>query len=83
MSDCQNPCKKITNKLSLRAENKEVNLLAAYLSLKFKKTIRVEKKVVMHTWFHLIIDLGSSLELWLGLSALGITDLAIKAFLVV
>ena len=36
--------------------------------------------LVAYTWFDLITDVGSSLGLWLGLSALGITDLAIDAF---
>ena len=44
-------------------------------------TVRVEKKVIVYTFFNFIIDVGSSLGLWLGLSALGITDLAFEAFM--
>ena len=51
----------------------------AYLILKFKDSVRLEKKVVVYTLFNFVIDVGSSLGLWLGLSALSIIDLAIDA----
>ena len=35
-------------------------------------------KVIVYGWFEFIIDAGSSLGLWLGLSALGIWDLAVE-----
>ena len=47
----------------------------------FRKTVRVERKVVVYTFFNFIVDVGSSLGLWLGLSALGVTNLFINAFL--
>ena len=82
----------MTNKVSLRAAQNDVGTLSisyknrifstTHLHLKFKKMVRVERKIVVYTWFNFIIDVGSSLGLWLGLSALGITELAIKAFLV-
>ena len=77
---CKNPCKKMTNTLTL-VDDSRAGLTT--LELRFKKTVRVEKKVVVYTWFNFIVDVGSSLGLWLGLSALGITDLAIEAFMVV
>ena len=77
--NCKNPCKKMTNKVYLIAdEDNKVNY--ADVHIRFKQTVRVEKKVVVYTLFNFIIDVGSSLGLWLGLSALGITDLAIEAF---
>ena len=84
---CEIPCKKMTNLISLRAseggEKVSNNYSAAYLELRFKKTVKVEKKILSYTGFNFIIDVGSSLGLWLGLSALGITDLALEAFVVV
>ena len=80
-SRCKMPCKKMTNKVSLRLDGAWMGDQAT-LTFRFKKTVRVEKKVVVYTWFNFIIDVGSSLGLWLGLSALGITDLAIKAFFI-
>ena len=77
---CKKTCKKMTNKVFLRAEDllRESNEVTR-LILKFEKTFRVEKKIAVYSWFNFVIDIGSSLGLWLGLSALGITDLAIKA----
>ena len=77
---CKNPCIKMTNKVSLKMDDSK-GISKARLQFRFKKTVRVEKKIVVYTWFNFIVDVGSSLGLWLGLSALGITDLAIQAFL--
>ena len=77
--DCKNPCKKMTNLISLRADYTDIGTTA--LHFRFKKNVKVEKKIVSYTGFNFIIDVGSSLGLWLGLSALGITDLAIEAFI--
>ena len=84
--NCMIPCSKMTNKVSLRAENEpklNENHNVAYLILKFKESVKVEKKVVVYIFFNFIIDVGSSLGLWLGLSALSIIDLGIEAFIVV
>ena len=75
---CKNPCMKMTNTLSLVADYETKS--ASKLEFRFKKSVRVERKVVVYTWFNFIIDVGSSLGLWLGLSALGILDLALEAF---
>ena len=77
---CKNPCKKMTNTLSVISDTLAYG--ETVLDFRLKKTVRVEKKVVVYTWFNFIVDVGSSLGLWLGLSALGVTDLAIEAFLV-
>ena len=83
---CKLPCIKMANKVYLKAENKpklNENHNVAYLIINFKDTVKIEQKVVVYTFFNFIIDVGSSLGLWLGLSALGITDLAIDAFIMV
>ena len=77
--NCKNPCIKMTNIISKRAEFANAG---TGLEIRFKKTVKVEKKIVSYTGFNFIIDIGSSLGLWLGLSALGITDLAINAFMI-
>ena len=80
---CKKPCKKMTNKVFLQPFNQRGGgPSSAKLTLKFEKEVKFEKKIVSHTWFDFIIDVGSSLGLWLGLSALGITDKAIEAFMV-
>ena len=73
---CKNPCKKMTNWVSLTAEGIG---FSTSLRIRFDKMVKIKKKVVVYTLFNFIIDVGSSLGLWLGLSALGITDLTIQA----
>ena len=80
---CKDPCKKMINKVTLRAKNDMLISDSALLTLRFKKTIKVEKKVVHYNWFNFIIDVGSSLGLWLGLSALSCLDITIEALTVV
>ena len=77
---CKNPCKQMKNTLSVISDLS--GRVMTELEFNFKKTVRVEKKVIVYTWFNFIIDVGSSLGLWLGLSALNITDLVIEAFMV-
>ena len=77
---CKTPCRKMTNRVSL--VDKEDYSDHAALEFRFQKTVKVEKKMIVYTWFNFIVDVGSSLGLWLGLSALGITDLVIEAFMV-
>ena len=51
--------------------------------LTFSNKVAFSKKFIPYKAFEFIIDIGSSLGLWLGLSALSITDLAIESFTVV
>ena len=79
-SRCKKPCKKMTNRISMISDKSRSG--HSVYEFRFKEKVRVEKKVVVYTWFNFIVDVGSSLGLWLGLSALGITDMAIEAFIV-
>ena len=74
---CQKPCLKMTNTLSLAGES----ILNGHtiVILRFDDQVRIERKIVAYTWFNFIIDVGSSLGLWLGLSALGIFDIITEA----
>ena len=78
---CKKPCLKMTNKISVISDND--GFYSSILKFRFRERVRVEKKVVVYKLFDFIIDIGSSLGLWLGLSALSITDLAIESFTVV
>ena len=79
-SRCKKPCKKMTNRISMISDKSKSPF--SYYEFRFKEKVRVEKKVVVYTWFNFIVDVGSSLGLWLGLSALGILDLALEAFVI-
>ena len=81
---CMIPCMKMTNKVFLRSDGVEKRMsFDLSLILRFKKTVKFERKVVVYTWFNFIVDVGSSLGLWLGLSALSITELTFKAFMLI
>ena len=77
---CKNPCRKMTNTISLAAQYRHFGKTT--LEFRFRNTVKIEKKIVVYTFFNFIIDVGSSLGLWLGLSALGITDLVIQVLMV-
>ena len=74
---CKQSCKKMTNIVSLRAKQR---MPETSVVIRFESLVRIEKKIVVYTWFNFIVDVGSSLGLWLGLSAIGITDMLIEAF---
>ena len=45
------------------------------LELVFKKTVRVTKYLKAYTEFDLVVEIGSAMGLWIGLSILGVLDL--------
>ena len=79
--ECKIPCEYTTNHVQLVAEKPD-----AYhehwitINLRFNKMVEVKKKIIAYDMFDFIIDAGSSLGLWLGLSALGIFDLFIDVY---
>ena len=46
--------------------------------LQFNEDVVFTKKMTTYGYFEFIIDIGSSLGLWLGLSVFGLTDLFIE-----
>ena len=54
---CMMPCTKMTNILSLMdGENGRADTV---LEFRFQKRVRVEKKMIVYTWFNFIIDIGT------------------------
>ena len=49
------------------------------LNVKFDKNVQVYKRVYSYDAFSLIVELGSALGLWIGLSAIGLLDIIIEA----
>ena len=71
---CMKPCLSMGLKLKeLHALTKYVEYAGAEIDFNDKK-ITINKDVLAYDSFSLIVDLGSSLGLWLGLSALSIFD---------
>ncbi len=56
---------------------------ARYASITFDPKVLVTERVPNYSMFQYIIDVGSSLGLWLGLSVLGLHDLAVSAVQVI
>ena len=46
--------------------------------LNFKKTVKVTKYQKAYGLFDLVVEVGSSLGLWIGISALGVFDLLLQ-----
>ena len=76
---CKVPCKIMTNTVRYIGDKESLDLKTKF-TIRFEKVVRIEKKVLAYTFFDFVIDGGSSLGLWLGLSALGIVDLLIATF---
>ena len=76
---CTKPCREIkaisTLKRSVKAEFWDDNKI----NLNFKKTVKVTRYQKAYGVFELVVDVGSSLGLWIGLSVLGVFDLIFQA----
>ena len=84
---CLKPCTEILVKSKLKCNRKETNpydgFLIQEISLHLQKTVKVTKFVKAYGLFDLVVEVGSSLGLWIGLSALGLLDFIMeKAFLI-
>ena len=76
---CQDPCKIMRNTVSFIGSKESLDLETKFI-LRFAKNVRIEKKVLSYTLFDFVIDAGSSMGLWLGLSALSAADLVVDTF---
>ena len=73
-SECKISCNR-TKYLAVKREYMKDELLgAAYVS--FIQNVEVTERVASYSLFDFIVDVGSSMGLWLGLSVFGLYDLA-------
>ena len=74
-NDCLKPC------LEMRAFSRLVKTEYAHggITITFGREIKIHKYRYAYGLFELVIDVGSSLGLWIGLSALGVFDLILNA----
>ena len=70
---CLQPCLEVKVSSKLKDEIKVGE--GRTIDLNFHKTVKVTKFIKAYDFFDLVVDVGSSLGLWIGLSALGIFDL--------
>ena len=73
---CPRPCKEVSASHTLKKSTKG----KSEITLVFKSTVKVRKYVPAYTVFDLVVEVGSSLGLWIGLSALGVFDLLLEAY---
>ena len=73
---CLNPC------LEHNFHSKQKIVLGSNatrkITLNFRETVRVIKHVKAYGFFDLVVEVGSCLGLWIGLSALGVFDLFLE-----
>ena len=74
---CKNLCKKTKLFVNKRETIEDRGWSGAFV--KIGQTMIVTEKVVNYDLFQFIIDVGSSLGLWLGLSVLGLQELLVAA----
>ena len=79
---CKKPCLATESHVQLRGKNKPDHprgATMAKVNLNFKEEVPKTFKMINYTPYDFLIDAGSSLGLWLGLSVFSLTDLSIDA----
>ena len=75
--ECRQSCKETVYVVNEKGSKVNEGSSLAYLT--FNQKVIVTEKVPNYDLFKYIIDVGSSLGLWLGLSVLGLHDLVVWA----
>ena len=76
-ADCRKSCETKHYHVDVRGETSKGSKHHAYITVDQK--VSVTEKVANYSPFQFIIDVGTGLGLWLGLSVLGIHDLVVTA----
>ena len=79
LTPCLPPCETMHFKLK-KAQHIKTKIDDASVTVKIKDEIIVHTDVYAYDIFSLVVDLGSSLGLWLGLSALSIFDTLVEFY---
>ena len=78
-SNCTQPCTKMSlQMLELKSFSDRLN--DSFVRIEFLNDVMIYTDVYAYDMFSLVIDLGSSLGLWLGLSALSFFDLFLHVY---
>ena len=75
---CKPSCKKL--ELQLKRIGKSDHPTMAIFDIKHHQEVEVHKTIYAYDIFNLIVELGSSLGLWMGMSAVGLLDILIESW---
>ena len=77
--NCLKPCKGLFADSKMFIEKEAEENEEIFVSLTFVKEVKVTKYLRSYGLFELVVDVGSSLGLWIGLSIVGLFDLVLDA----
>ena len=72
---CPKPCTEMQYRARIRMTGPDRNI-----KLSFNSKVQYSGKMLTYNHFNFLIDVGSSLGLWFGVSVFGLTDLGIQTF---
>ena len=77
---CTDPCLTTHVDVQLSSEGPSEHPKPTYarVNLSFKRNVERRHRVVSYDFYNFVIDIGSSLGLWLGLSLLSLMDIALQ-----
>ena len=78
--NCTDPCLTTTIDVQLHSTGKPDHPMKTYarVNLRFKKEVEKRYRVISYDFYNFLIDIGSSLGLWLGISVFSLTDIALQ-----
>ena len=76
---CLLPCSLLSAHATYQASGTSTILTHNYISLHFDESVAVERIVLSYDSATLLVEIGSCLGLWLGLSAVGVFDILVIA----
>ena len=75
---CKPACKITKSTVNLEARDHIPGMREGEVDINFVQTVVETDKITTYHWPEFLVDVGSSVGLWLGLSVFGVTDLLIS-----
>ena len=73
---CQKPCKQ--QRISVSLKDQSPYTYSSISVITFNSNVKVSKEEPSYNWFNFIVDVGSSLGTWVGISAITFMDFAVN-----
>ena len=80
--NCTDPCLTTEIDVQLRSKGASDHPKKTYarVNLDFDTAVEKRYRVISYDFYNFLIDIGSSLGLWLGISVLSLTDIVLQMF---